>query len=164
MKAFESGSIGKAKEELNEGISLLNNRPKLVKLAEKSQFGWATAQEYVVDDLADDEAVVPKVDSPKHFQRLRFVFSVRKESSLGQFLPLQRENLVVRIKIMIFRFWISVNLTSQSKASKILLVFQESCAQISRFSVMQLELQSLYLSLLRMLQNSSSGIAPTVLD
>ena len=28
VKALESGNIGKAKEELNEGISLLNNRQK----------------------------------------------------------------------------------------------------------------------------------------
>ena len=58
---MESGNIGKAKEELNEGISLLNNRQKLVKLADKSEFGWVTVQEYVRDDLADDEADVSKI-------------------------------------------------------------------------------------------------------
>ena len=42
VKALECGNIGKAKEELNEGISLLNNRQKLVKLVAKSEFGWAT--------------------------------------------------------------------------------------------------------------------------
>ena len=42
VKALESGNVGKAKEELNEGISLLNNRQKIVKLADKSEFGWAT--------------------------------------------------------------------------------------------------------------------------
>ena len=46
VKALESGNIAKAKEELNEGISLLNNRRKIVKLADKSEFGWATVQEY----------------------------------------------------------------------------------------------------------------------
>lgn len=56
IKALESGNIGKAKKELNEGISLLNKRQKLVKLADKSEFGWATVQEYVCDDLAIDEA------------------------------------------------------------------------------------------------------------
>ena len=38
-KALESGNIGKAKEELNEGISLLNNRQKIVKLGDKSECG-----------------------------------------------------------------------------------------------------------------------------
>ena len=45
MMALESGNIGKAKEELNECISLLNNRQKIVKLADKSEFGWAMVQE-----------------------------------------------------------------------------------------------------------------------
>ena len=39
VKALESGNIAKAKEELNEGISLLNNRQKIVKLADISEFG-----------------------------------------------------------------------------------------------------------------------------
>ena len=53
LKALEGGNIPKAKEELNKGISLLNNRQKIIKLADKSEFGWATVQEYVCDDLAD---------------------------------------------------------------------------------------------------------------
>ena len=57
---MESGNVGKAKEELNEGISLLNNRQKILKLADKSEFGWGTVQEYVCDDLADDEADASK--------------------------------------------------------------------------------------------------------
>ena len=61
VKALESGNIEKAKEELNEGITVLNNRQKLVKLADKSEFGWATVQEYVFDDLADDEADASKI-------------------------------------------------------------------------------------------------------
>lgn len=44
VKALESGNIGKAKEELNEGISLLTNRQKIIKIADKSEFGWATVQ------------------------------------------------------------------------------------------------------------------------
>ena len=39
VKALKSGNIGKAKEELNEGISLLTNRQKIIKLADKSEFG-----------------------------------------------------------------------------------------------------------------------------
>ena len=61
VKALESGNIGKAKEELNEGILLLTNRQKIIKLADKSEFGWATVQEHICDDLADDEADVSKI-------------------------------------------------------------------------------------------------------
>ena len=61
VKSLESGNIGKAKEERSEGISLLSNRQKIIKLADKSEFGWATVQEYVCDDLADDEADATKI-------------------------------------------------------------------------------------------------------
>ena len=47
LKALESGDIPKAKEELNKSISLINTRQKIIKLADKSEFGWATVQEYV---------------------------------------------------------------------------------------------------------------------
>ena len=42
-------------------FSLLNNRQKLAKLADKSEFGWATVREYVFDDLVDDEADASKI-------------------------------------------------------------------------------------------------------
>ena len=61
LKALESGNIPKAKEELNKGISLINSRQKIIKLADKSEFGWATVQEYVSDELADDEADASKI-------------------------------------------------------------------------------------------------------
>ena len=59
LKASESGNIPKAKEELNKGISLINSGQK-IKLADKSEFGWATVQEYVSDELADDEVDASK--------------------------------------------------------------------------------------------------------
>ena len=61
LKALEGGNISKAKEELNEGISLINNRQKIIKLADKSEFGGATVQEYVADDLADNDADASKI-------------------------------------------------------------------------------------------------------
>ena len=53
---MESGDIPKAKEEPNKGISFINSREKIIKLADKSELGWVTVQEYVSDELADDEA------------------------------------------------------------------------------------------------------------
>ena len=60
LKALESRNIPKAKEELNKGISLINIRQKIIKLADKSEFGWATVQEYVSDELADDDLTFPR--------------------------------------------------------------------------------------------------------
>ena len=60
-KTLESGNIGKANEELNEGISLLTNIQNMIKLADKSEFRFPSVQEYVCDDLADDEADAAKM-------------------------------------------------------------------------------------------------------
>ena len=62
LKALESENIPKAKEELSKGISLINSRQKIIMLANKSEFGWATVQEYVSDELADDEADASKIN------------------------------------------------------------------------------------------------------
>ena len=61
VHALESGNAAKAQDHLKEGIVLLNNRQKLVKLADKSEYGWATIQEYVDDELADNESDAKKI-------------------------------------------------------------------------------------------------------
>ena len=83
VMALESGNIGKAKEELNEGISLLNNRQKIVKLADKSEFGWATVQEYVCDDLADDEADASNIKKAKRRAAARLKTLQEKKKRSG---------------------------------------------------------------------------------
>ena len=46
--------ISKAKEKLAEGMSLLNNRQKIIKIADSSDLGWRVVQEYEANPLADD--------------------------------------------------------------------------------------------------------------
>ena len=51
-------SIKRAKRQPEEGAKLVRKRVKAIKLADKSEFGWATVSEYLSDDLAsnsDDE-------------------------------------------------------------------------------------------------------------
>ena len=60
-KALEIGNIRKAKEKLNKGVLLLTSRQKMIKLADTTEFGCASVQEYVCDDLADDEADAKKI-------------------------------------------------------------------------------------------------------
>lgn len=58
LAATNSNARDKAKAALNEGIELILHRMKLIKLADKSEFGWGTVNEYVSDELAsnsDDE-------------------------------------------------------------------------------------------------------------
>ena len=61
LKAMESGDIPKVKEEPNKGISLIYSRQKIIILVDKSEFVWATVQEYVSDEFADDEAEASNV-------------------------------------------------------------------------------------------------------
>ena len=44
----------RAKKAAKEGMELLTHRKKLIKLADRSEVGWAVVEEYVDDDLADD--------------------------------------------------------------------------------------------------------------
>ena len=52
---LEYNAVDKAKESLTEGTSLLTERQKLVLLADKSEFGWKTVQEYTQHELAEDD-------------------------------------------------------------------------------------------------------------
>ena len=48
---LETNAVEKAKESLTEGTLLLTNRQKLVLLADKSEFGWKTVEEYSQHEL-----------------------------------------------------------------------------------------------------------------
>ena len=51
-------SLQKAKEELSKGLVLIAGRKKRIKIADHSEFGWSTVDEYEDDELAsyDDDA------------------------------------------------------------------------------------------------------------
>ena len=53
-EALERSDTGIAKEKLSQGISLVTNRMKIIKIADRSEYGWATVKEYEADDLAED--------------------------------------------------------------------------------------------------------------
>ena len=59
-------AIEKAKTALKEGEVLINQRQKLIKIADRSEHGWATVEEYMADELAensDDEKRLYKAES-----------------------------------------------------------------------------------------------------
>lgn len=53
IAAIDKKKLEKAKQGLQEGKKLLAERQKLIKLADRSECGWATVLAYVTDDLAD---------------------------------------------------------------------------------------------------------------
>ncbi|CAH3108436.1 unnamed protein product, partial [Porites lobata] len=62
------------------------NRKKIIKLADKSEFGWATVQEHVCDDLVDDEADVSKITKAEKRAAAKFKsFQEKKRSTNAKF-------------------------------------------------------------------------------
>ena len=58
-------AVEKAKEALQEGEELLTARQKLIRIADRSEYGWATVAEYEEDELAgesDDEKRIYKAE------------------------------------------------------------------------------------------------------
>ena len=53
-EAITTKDINKAQEVLQKGEKMLNERQKHILLADKSEFGWRTVNEYKKHDLADD--------------------------------------------------------------------------------------------------------------
>ena len=51
---LEGGNLEAEKSVVDQGISLVKERQKLILLADKSQYGWKTVQEYLQHELADD--------------------------------------------------------------------------------------------------------------
>ena len=47
-------AVEKAKEMIREGKKLIATRQKLIKIADRSEYGWATVDEYIEDELASD--------------------------------------------------------------------------------------------------------------
>ena len=59
--ALERNDVEKTKQALEKGMELLQERQKLILLADKSQYGWKTVLEYKHHDLADDEEDEKKI-------------------------------------------------------------------------------------------------------
>ena len=49
-----ASAVKKAKDALARGRKLLAERQKLIKIADRSDLGWAVVSEYTADELADD--------------------------------------------------------------------------------------------------------------
>ena len=52
--SLASSKYEKAKRAIEEGINLTEKRIKVIKLADRSEFGWSTVSEYLSDDLASN--------------------------------------------------------------------------------------------------------------
>ena len=58
---LETNAVDKAKKALAQGTRLLDERQKLILLADKLEFGWKTVEEYTQHELAEDEQDAKKI-------------------------------------------------------------------------------------------------------
>lgn len=103
---------------------------------------------------------VPKVDTPGTFFRgFNCAFDAEREVT-GPVLAPPKISSCLQNQNQIFWIRISVNLIRWCRASKNHLLFKGSCVQVSRFEVMQLEFQSLFLTLFKTVAKFFSGNLP----
>ena len=70
--ALKHKSYKKAKAALESGTELVSKRVKAIKLADKNEFGWATINEYLSDELAsdsDDEKRIYRAERRAHGEK-----------------------------------------------------------------------------------------------
>ena len=81
----ERGKLGlqKAMSAAEEGMSLIARRQKLLKLADRSEWGWAVVEEYVEDDLADDSGDEKRMEGAE-LAAGRKIARKRKAEGLGR--------------------------------------------------------------------------------
>ena len=115
-----SNSTEGAKRKVSEGADLVQKRVKAIKLADKSEYGWATVNEYLSDELASDtddekriyrsEKRAEKKYKDKQRQRLRNVSKSTPPSSLQAPRGLQALGVGRKLgpcfKISIFHFFL----------------------------------------------------------
>ena len=73
----------KVKVALESGIEVISKRVKAIKLADNSEFGWATVDEYLSDELAsdsDDEKRIYRAERKINKEKRRRVRSDEKGS------------------------------------------------------------------------------------
>ena len=83
QRAGPSEVIEKAKNALKDGKELIARRQKLLKLADRSEYGWAMVEEYEEDDLADDEEDEKKIERAERAAEKRMA-KKRKEAFVAK--------------------------------------------------------------------------------
>ena len=93
--ALKAKPYDKVKAALDSGTDVVSKRIKVIKMADKSDFGWSTVNEYrLSDELAsdsDDEKRMyraeRRAERKTRERRRRFLFADRKESASSTSSP-----------------------------------------------------------------------------
>ena len=88
--AAEKSNLEKVKSDLEEGEKLFVERQKHILLADQSEFGWSTVEEYKGHDLADDSEDEKRIYSAE--RRARVVMSSRKKKKSSAMAAIKRSS------------------------------------------------------------------------
>ena len=65
----QQDAIEKVKEELKQGLDLITAKQKWIKVADRSEYGWVTVDEYDHDQLAADKEDAKRLKKSKKADR-----------------------------------------------------------------------------------------------
>ena len=63
-------TLEKANRELEQGLQLISARQKWIRVADRSEFGWATVDEYEQDALAENEDNAKRLEKAEKAARV----------------------------------------------------------------------------------------------
>ncbi|CAH3037173.1 unnamed protein product [Porites lobata] len=106
--ALNANAISKAKTAIEEGIALVTKRMKVIKIADKSQYSWATVQEYLSDELASDSEDEKRLFRSEREQRRKLKIrrrSALRSISIRDFSLIHRSTLTT---VLPYRLWMRI--------------------------------------------------------
>ena len=82
--AGTSPALERAQTALTKGRRLIDERQKLIKIADRSEYGWGVVAEYTADELADDSEDEKRIEKAERAAERRAVKRKRKRAELAQ--------------------------------------------------------------------------------
>ena len=80
--AQDRAALEEAKKKLEEGIQAISQRQKLIRLADRSEFGWDAVNEYEKDELAEDDDDAKRLEKAEKAAEQK-AFKKRRAASRG---------------------------------------------------------------------------------
>ena len=77
-------TLEQAQTALTKGRRLIEERQKLIKIADRSEYGWGVIAEYTADELADDSEDEKRIEKAERAAERRAVKRKRKRAELAQ--------------------------------------------------------------------------------
>ena len=84
MGAQDTAMLKSAKEQLQQGTKTISERQKLIRLADRSEYGWQLVEAYQRDELADNEKDEKKIEEAEKAVELKNRNKCKQASGKGK--------------------------------------------------------------------------------